>query len=43
MAREDAELAAGALVCAIDLLIDELFEDIENLAYTAPASPSATA
>ncbi|WP_432045465.1 hypothetical protein [Streptomyces asiaticus] len=34
VARKDAELAAGAMVYSIDLLIDELFEDIDTLGYS---------
>jgi hypothetical protein len=29
--REDAELAAGALVYAIDILLEELFQDVMTL------------
>ncbi|MBP0453489.1 hypothetical protein J5Y04_28675 [Kitasatospora sp. RG8] len=31
VAREDAELAAGAIFYSIDILLDELFEDIDSL------------
>ncbi|MFJ7275402.1 hypothetical protein [Kitasatospora sp. NPDC098663] len=31
VAREDAELAAGALFYSIDILLDELFEDLDTL------------